>query len=393
MKPKRIAALVLLFAAGAAAGVAVAGTPSPLPPGGAGVLTWTPAQQQWGYKHMELMNPSRVVKRGNKVRVLRKAAAQIDPKFDAEGRSYDTASFMKELRVSGVLVVRDGEIVLERYGLGRQPHDRWASFSIAKSVTSTLIGAAIKDGKISSLDAPVTAYIAELAGSAYEGVSVRELITMTSGVKWSENYTDPNSDVAKEGLTAMEPGVNPVVSYMRGLPREAAPGTKFSYKTGETDLAGVLLSNAVGKPLAEYLSEKIWKPYGMEQDAVWAEDLAGHERGGCCLSMTLRDYARFGLFTLQQGDIDGKEVLPAGWMQDATDMHVAEPRYGYFWWLTPGGYEARGIYGQSLSVFPDERLVVVINSAWPAATDKNLSRMRAAYIEAIRSAAAAPEKH
>jgi CubicO group peptidase (beta-lactamase class C family) len=258
---------------------------------------------------------------------------------------------------------------------------------VAKSITSTLIGAAIKDGKIKGLDDLVTSYIPELAGSAYEGVTVRQLITMTSGVKWNENYTDPNSDVAKEGLTQIEPGVNPVVSYMRRLPREATPGSKFLYKTGETDLAGILLSNAVGEPLSQYLSEKIWKAYGMEQDGIWAEDLAGHERGGCCISMTLRDYGRFALFTLDQGKHGAVHVLPDGWMQDATREHVSELPYGYFWWLTPGGYEAEGIFGQSVSVFPGEQLVVVINSAWPVAWDRNIASVRRAYINAIRTAA------
>jgi CubicO group peptidase (beta-lactamase class C family) len=386
---------LLIVAALLAVGAMVAGAtradsskaPVVLPQGGAGILTWTPEQQEWGYKNMEKMNPTRVIKRGATVHALPKASIQIEPRFEAAGKSYDTASYMSAFRASGVLVIKDGKIILERYGLGRRARDRWTSFSVAKSVTSTLIGAAIKDGKIKGLDDPVTSYIPELIGSAYEGVTVRQLITMTSGVKWNENYTDPNSDVAKEGLTQIEPGVNPVVSYMRRLPREAAPGSKFVYKTGETDLAGILLSNAVGEPLSQYLSEKIWKPYGMEQDGIWAEDLAGHERGGCCMSMTLRDYGRFALFTMDQGKTGAGQVLPDGWMQDATREHVSEPPYGYFWWLTPGGYEAEGIFGQSVSVFPGEQLVVVINSAWPAAWDRNIAAVRRVYINAVRAAA------
>jgi CubicO group peptidase (beta-lactamase class C family) len=293
---------------------------------------------------------------------------------------------MREFRASGVLVLKNGKIVLERYGLGRAPKDRWTSFSVAKSLTSTLIGAAVKDGKIKSLDDAVTLYIPEMKGSAYEGVTVRELITMTSGVKWNESYTDPNSDVAKVGLSILEPGVNPVVSYMRRLPREAPPGTKFVYKTGETDLAGILLSNAVGRPLAQYLSEKIWQPYGMEQDGVWVEDVAGHERGGCCVSITLRDYGRVGQFMLDHGKAAGQDVVPPGWTEDATAQHVANPPYGYFWWIIPGGYEAEGIFGQTLSVFPQDHLVVVINSAWPAAWSEDINAIRMKYLTALRAA-------
>jgi CubicO group peptidase (beta-lactamase class C family) len=359
----------------------------PLPPGGAAVLTWSPAQQAWGYRNMEKVAPVQVIKRGATVHPLPKAPSQIDPTFTAGGKTYTTESYMTEFRVSGVLVIKDGTLVLERYGLGRRPNDRWTSFSVAKSVTSTLIGAAIKDGKIKSLDDPVTRYIPELRGSAYADVTVRQLITMTSGVKWNESYTDPNSDVAKVGLSMVEAGVNPVVSYMRRLPREAAPGTQFVYKTGETDLAGILLSNAVGEPLAQYLSDKIWRPYGMEQDGIWVEDVAGHERGGCCISMTLRDYGRVGQFMLDHGKAAGREVLPAGWTDDATAQHVTVPPYGYFWWLIPGGYEAEGIFGQSLSVFPEDHLVVVINSAWPVAWSEDINAVRMKFLAALRAAA------
>ena len=377
-------ATALLMSGGAHA--ALGDKPNPPPPGGAAILKWTPEQQAWGYKNMEKINATLAIKHGGHVHELPKGEP-IDPKFTSGGKSYDTAAYMAEFRASGVLVIKNGKIVLERYALGRQPTERWTSFSVAKSVTSTLIGAAIKDGKIKSLDDPVTNYIAELKGSAYDGVTVRQLITMTSGVKWNEDYADPKSDVAKVGLAVIDPGVNPVVSYMRRLPREAPPGSKFVYKTGETDLAGILLSNAVGKPLSQYLSEKIWKPYGMEQDGVWVTDVAGHERGGCCISMTLRDYGRFGLFTLDSGRIGEHSILPKGWMKDATSPHVTEPPYGYFWWLTDGGYEAEGIFGQTVSVFPADHLVIVINSAWPGAWVEDIDKVRVQYLQAIRAAA------
>jgi CubicO group peptidase (beta-lactamase class C family) len=367
---------------------AAAAAPDPLPPNdGAAILRWTPEQQAWGYRNMEKLFPVSVIAHGDAVHALPVASQSIDPKVQVSSKTYDTAAYMNAFRASGVLVLKDGKIILERYALGRGPQDRWTSFSVAKSVTSTLIGAAIRDGKIHGLDDPVTLYIPELKGSAYEGVTVRELITMTSGVKWNEDYTDPNSDVAKVGLSILEPGVNPVVSYMKKLPREARPGSKFVYKTGETDLAGILLSNAVGKPLAEYLSEKIWKPYGMEQDGIWVQDMAGHERGGCCISMTLRDYGRFGEFILDGGTARGKDVLPAGWIKDATAAHVKDPPYGYFWWVIPGGFEGEGIFGQTVSVFPKDHLVVVINSAWPGAWVDEIDHVRFKYLEAIRTAA------
>src|ERR1700760_1455106 len=287
-------------------GASGATDPEHLPPGAASILTWTPEQQAWGYKNMEKLAPVRVIKRGEGVHALPQGRA-IDVRFTSGDKTYDTAGYMQAFRASGVLVIKNGKIVLERYGLGRTANDRWTSFSVAKSLTATLIGAAIKDGKIKSLDDKVAQYIPEMKGSAYDDVTVRQLITMTSGVKWNESYTDPNSDVAKVGLSILEPGVNPVVSYMRRLPREAAPGSKFVYKTGETDLAGIVLSNAVGEPLADYLSDKLWRPYGMEQDGIWVEDVAGHERGGCCISMTLRDYGRVGQFMLEHGVIGGQD--------------------------------------------------------------------------------------
>jgi CubicO group peptidase (beta-lactamase class C family) len=364
----------------------------PLDPKTPSILTWTPKQQSDGYRAMETLYKVALVKRGDHVHPLPAAARQINPVATIRGKRLTVDGYMAAYNVSGLMVLKDGKVVLERYAMGRRPSDRWTSFSVAKSVTSTLVGAAIADGKIASLEAPVTDYIPELKGSGYDGVTVRQLLMMSSGVKWNEDYEDPASDVARAGAQPPEPGVNPIVSYMRHLPRANPPGTLFHYNTGETDLVGVLVSNAVGNSLAEYASEKIWRPYGMEQDAIWVVDGAGHERGGCCISMTLRDYARVGQFILDGGQAGGRQVLPAGWTAEAASKRIdnGSGGYGYFWWIrSEGGFAAEGIFGQAIAVIPQERLVIAINSAWARADAPEDWVDQSAFIEAIRAAARA----
>jgi len=356
------------------------------------LLFWTPQQQRDGYRAMETLYEVATVPRGDQVRALPVAERQIDPVVTVAGKSLSVEGFMQAYNASGVLVLKDGKILLERYGLGRKPQDRWTSFSVAKSVTSTLVGAAIQEGKIRSLASPVTDYIPELKGSGYDGVTVSQLLTMSSGVRWNEDYGDPNSDVARAGAGPVQPGVNPIVAYMRTLPRAHPPGTKFNYNTGETDLVGVLVSKATGKSLAEYASETIWKPFGMERDAIWLTDRTGHERGGCCMSMTLRDYARFGLFMLEGGKAGDRQVLPPGWTTEATSKRIDNEYggYGYFWWIrNEGGYAAEGIFGQAIVVIPEDRLVVAINSAWPAADPPQLWAAQSQFVEGLRAAARA----
>ncbi|MBL8554314.1 MAG: serine hydrolase [Phenylobacterium sp.] len=387
---RRFIGLALLSLALAAAHPAAAQKPkSPDTPM---ILTWSPELQSRGYRTMEDLFEVLVIKRGRKVHPLPAAARTIDVAYPYEGKTWTAADYMAAFDVSGVLVLKDGKVLMERYAMGRKPEDRWTSFSVAKSVTSTLVGAAIADGKIKGLNAVVTDYIPELKGSGYDGVTVRQLLMMSSGVKWNEDYTDPKSDVASAGGAIEDPKVNPIVSYMRKLPRENAPGSTFNYNTGETDLVGVLVSNAVGKSLSKYASEKIWKPYGMERDGIWVTDLAGHERGGCCMSMTLRDYGRVGQFILDGGKAGGKQILPPGWTTEATSKQIENGvgGYGYFWWIRPqGGFEARGIFGQGIVIVPEDKLVIVVNSAWPRATGRDLSAARTAFYEAIRAAAKA----
>ena len=219
------------------------------------------------------------------------------------------------------------------------------------------------------MDDKVSDYIAQMKGSAYDDVSIRQLLTMTSGVRWNEDYGDPNSDVARFNKHVPEAGVDALVSYMRRLPREAPAGTRWHYSTGETNLVGVLLIEATKKPLATYLSEKIWVPAGMEQQATWILSKSGKEISGCCLQAATRDFARLGLFILNGARVDGKSIVPDGWLADATSARVDIGRpgrgYGYQWWTyDDGAFAARGIFGQGLFIDPKRKLVIASNADW-----------------------------
>ena len=346
---------------------------------GAAVLFWSQEERFKNFPAMETIFPGTTAKAGRKVRALPKGA----PLPIAEA---DVSAFMAAQNMTGLLVLQDGKVRLERYARGYGPEGRWTSFSVAKSVTSTLVGAAIKDGHIKSIDDPVTRYIPDLAGAGYDGVTIRQLLTMTSGVKWNEDYTNPNSDVARMFAEAVPAGQDPTVFYMRKLPRESEPGAKFVYKTGETNLIGVLVRRATRKSLSAYLEEKIWKPYGMERDAFWMTDQTGAEVSGCCLSVSLRDYGRIGQMALE----GGKDIVPTGWFADATKAQVSFPGggYGYQWWVPAGGvFAAQGIFGQSIIVDPANRLVMVTSAAWPRASDRALTQERMAFAMKVQAAA------
>ena len=322
---------------------------------GAEILFWNQAQRDANFPKMETLFPTHIVKAGRKVRPLPKGAS-IE---SAMGGAPAVDALVAENNIAGLIVIKDGKVVLERYARTLTPQGRWTSFSVAKSFTSTLVGAAVKDGFIKSLDDPVTRYLPELAGSGYDGVSVRQVLTMTSGVKWNEDYFDPKSDVVQMYAKPVGPGVDPTTAYLRTLPSEAKPGTKWVYKTGETNLIGVIVTRATGRTLADYASEKIWKPAGFERDGAWMVDASGQEIGGCCLSVSLRDYARMGLFALE----GAKGVVPKTWFAAATGTTVPLGDghfYGYQWWTAPGRFDGRGIYGQMIHVVPAKRLVVAM---------------------------------
>jgi len=326
-------------------------------------------------RRYHLLHPVRPVARGGEVRPLASRSGEL-PRitFEDRGRTFDLYDYMATNRVAGLLILKDGEVALEAYELGLTPDTLWGSCSMAKSVASTLVGAAVLDGHIRSLEDPLQRYVPALAGGAYEGVSVRQLLGMASGVAWNEAYTDPTSDrrVLLERQLELQPGA--IVDHMSRMARRGPPGSSWTYNTGESYLVGALMEAATGVSLADYLSQKLWSRLGMEQAATWwVESPGGMAVAGSGMSATLRDYARFGKFVLDGGRIDGESVTPEGWFAKAGAPQVIGGRkvhYGLMWWVPEnpdpvleGSFQAAGIYGQFLHVNPRERLAVVVLSA------------------------------
>jgi CubicO group peptidase (beta-lactamase class C family) len=311
-------------------------------------------------------------------------------------------AFMADQRSAGIVIIHDGKLRFERYGLDFDAAGRWTSFSVAKSFTSTLVGAAIQDGFIKSLEDTVSRYIPDLRGSVYDGVTIRQLLTMSSGARWNEDYEDPNADVAKFNNAKPTDGMDATVSYMRTLQRAHPAGTVWHYNTGETNLIGVLVSSAVGKPLAQYLEEKVWHPAGMEAEATWLLGKTGHEIAGCCIQAATRDYARMGLFVLDNGNVGGKQIVPADWFAQATtkQLEIGEPGrgYGFQWWTyDDGSVAAQGIFGQGIFIDRARKLVIATNANWPRASLGPQPEQRQAFYHQVQalidaeSAATAPD--
>ena len=351
------------------------------------VLFWTEPQRDAAFRvldRLSLLAQSRVVPAGATPRPL--------PPGPPLKLALDVDAYMAGQRSAALLVVHDGKLRLERYGLGFDASGRWTSFSVAKSITSTLVGAAIRDGFIRGMDDKVSDYLPEMKGSAYDDVSIRQLLTMTSGVKWNEDYGDPQSDVARFNKHKPEDGGDALLSYMRRLPREAPPGTRWNYSTGQTNLVGVLLVRATKKPLTTYLSEKIWVPAGMEQQATWILNRSGDEISGCCIQAAARDFARFGLFILDGARVGGASIVPEGWLAEATSertgIRVRGRGYGYQWWTyADGDFAARGIFGQGIFIDPKRKIVIASNANWGGgASDRVANAAREAFYRAVQKA-------
>ena len=329
--------------------------------------------------------PHRVIRRGDTVRPLPPHARSLtDLTFEVGDLRLSVSDYMTRRRTAGLLILKHGEIALECYGMGSGPENRRTSYSTAKSMTSTLVGAALHDGAIGSLDDRCDLYLPQLRGSAYEGVTVRDVMRMCSGVAWSEEDDGRSGGGGlSRALASRRPGA--ILDFLCSLPRAQPQGVVFNYSTGESCLLSALVAAATGRPLADYCAETIWGPAGMEADGCWLlESDGGLEMGGFGVSARLCDIGRFGLLVLEDGEaFSGRRVLPHGWRDLAGQpdsaptgfgrlMSGSPAGYGYQWWALPhgptgihaGAFMAVGSFGQYIYVHPAAQLVAVIQSAW-----------------------------
>jgi CubicO group peptidase (beta-lactamase class C family) len=336
------------------------------------------------------------------------------PRYVMDGKVHGLDDYVRRENVTGLLILKNGRIAYEYYGGGNTDTTLWTSRSVAKSVVSILVGMAIKEGLIASVDVPVTKYLPELRGSAWEHVTLRELLQHTSGVAWNEHYADPTSDFAH--LTRCEAGPAPyecvlhLVQTLQSKPG-VGPGDEWSYNTGGAWLVGRVLEKATGTTIAHYLETRLWSRFAMENDGVWEALVKGQvDMGGHGFNATLRDWGRFALFVADGGKLaSGEELLPPDWIAQSTawtrakgSVTAAAPdgQFGYQWWFVapdPGRagagqamktsrrtFWAEGIYGQVIAIDPTDRLVMVQWSTWKEAeTPDSLYDEQALFFNAV----------
>ena len=341
------------------------------------VLAAPPANTMFidAWSRADEFTAARGVRKAAEPRGLKRAEPSADIKALVE-------SFLDAHPNTGLLVAKGDTVYVERYQYGRTDGHRLASASVAKTVLGMLVGIAFHEKKISSLDDKAERYVPELKGHPYGETSIRDLLTMSSGIAFSETYQG-RDDIAKLHGNSVgrmtEGGVDTVLGFKQ---REAPAGTRFKYASGDSQVLGLVLTAAVKQPLATYLSEKIWQPMGAEANASWLLDKGGYEVAYCCINAILRDYARFGMLLASHGVFDGKQIIPAEWVKAATTPQAAHLAvgvatthngYGYQTWITHKTrphFAALGLHGQAIFVDPVTRTVVVHTAAWADGNDR-----------------------
>ena len=320
------------------------------------------------------------IRKGNRVYPLREPTKKWTIEYTFRGSRYSLDDYFKRNFVTGFLVLRNDQIIVENYFHEADRNSRFVSQSLSKSIVSILIGAAVEEGAIKSIEDPVTKYLPYLSTSGYRNVTVKNLLQMSTGVNYSENYRDPKSGAALIGA-ALLTGNPSFKDYAQSIqPTNTPPGTKFEYQSINTQVLGLLLEKVTGKRLNKYAQEKLWRKIGAQSDAFFYESQKQPDTCAfACFNATVRDYARLGLMMLRGGMLGDQRVVSSAWVHDSTtpDAPYLKPKpggpeggdgYAYQWWVPPGNdgvFMAQGIYGQCIYVNPARHVVIVQTRAWP----------------------------
>ncbi len=342
---------------------------------------------------------SRVIHRGGDVFEFQRAEKALPETYVFKGVAKNVSSFLEHTGTTGLVVVKDDTILYEKYSLGNTETSKAISWSVAKSFVSALFGIAMQEGHIKNIGEPVTNYVPLLKVSGYNDVPIKHVLQMSSGVRFNEDYADFNSDINRMGRAfALK---TPLDDFVASLQTERKSGAYNHYVSMDTQVLGMIVREATGKTLSAYAEEKLWKPLGMESDALWLIDSAGMEAAFGGLNAVLRDYARFGRLYLNNGNWNGRQVVPASWVKasvtpDAPHLMPGKRAssgwvlgYGYQWWIPEkqdGDFLAIGIYGQFIYVYPRHRVVIAKTSAY-ADYNKDGDDMEIESIEMFRAIA------
>lgn len=343
---------------------------------------FAPDQRVQNFRSMERVMPYRVVHAPVVSFEFARAERGLQVTYSFNGETRQLDEFLNRVTATGLLVIKNDAIVHERYFQGADANTRHTSWSVAKSFVATLVGIALKEGRIKSLDDPITDYVTDLIGSAYEGVPIRHVLQMSSGVDFDETYANRSSDINRLFAKVFALGRR-MDRVMHDYGRERPSGTVFHYISVDTQALGMLLQRIYQKPLALLIEEKLWQPLGMEGDAYWNVDSTAEdatEMAFCCLNARLRDFAKLGRLYLNQGKWNGAQLLPEGWVPEATtpsrpdlqpgaSPYAYGPRgYQYQWWV-PENYQreyfAAGVWGQYVYVSEPDQLIIARTSVDP----------------------------
>lgn len=331
----------------------------------------------YSFIHMDEYLPTKIVEKSDQHFVFaRKENITLPEEFVHNGNTYNTAHFIDSSDTQGFLVIQDDTIVYENYWKGQQEDIQHISWSMAKSYISALFGIAIEEGHIKNIHQTVDEYLPQLKGSGYEGVKIKDVLQMSSGIKFDETYSDPQSDIQQYWVGFVEGDSQD--EFTANMVNETTPGTYNKYVSMDTHVLGMIIVKATGKSLTDYLEEKLWKPLGTEYNAYWLVDGHGMEMALGGINATLRDYAKIGRLYLNKGNWNGKQIVPAAWFEasvSASEEHLQPESenssdkgmgYGYQWWITDGDegeFLAMGVFNQYIYVNPTTNTIIVKNSA------------------------------